>query len=277
MTLRVGWFATARGQTSGKLLSAALEAIRNGLDAEVAFVFSNREPGDFENTDRFFDLVHAAGIPLVTLSNTKFRRARGGQLSRPDEPLPDWRRDYDAAVADLVELLDFDIGVLAGYMLITTDVLFYRWPLVNLHPALPGGPIGMWQEVIWQLIDAGASESGVTMFLATTELDRGPPLTYCRYSLRGGEIDELWRGETARPIEETRTEGESNALFQAIRERGVAREVHLVVETLRALAEGRVRIVRGDDETPFRVVDAAGQPIAGYDLTEAVETAVAAG
>ncbi len=274
--LSVGWFATARGQTSGKLLSAALHAIDDGMPARIACVFSNREPGDFENTDRFFDLVRGAGIPLLTLSNTKFRRAHGGRLSQPDQPLPDWRRDYDAEVAKLIEPHPFDLGVAAGYMLIFTDVLHDRWPLVNLHPALPGGPIGMWQDVIWQLIAAKATESGCLMFLCTADLDRGPTITYCRYSLRSGEIDALWDKHGTRPLDDLKAEGEQNPLFQAIRSRGVARELPLVVETVRAFAEGHIRVERSDG-APFRLLDAAGQPIAGYDLTDAVERAVAQG
>jgi hypothetical protein len=79
MTLRLGWFATGRGTTSGNLFRATLDAIEGGMDARISFVFSNREPGDFENTDRFFDAVRASGTPLLTLSNTKFRRAAGGR------------------------------------------------------------------------------------------------------------------------------------------------------------------------------------------------------
>jgi hypothetical protein len=41
-----------------------------------------------------------------------------------------------------------------------------------------------------------------------------------------------------------------------------------VVETLRAFADGRVRI------EGKRVVDAGGQSIAGYDLTEQIEALV---
>ena len=48
--------------------------------------------------------------------------------------------------------------------------------LLNLHPAAPGGPIGIWQDVIWQLIASRAERSGVTIFRAIPEVDTGPPL-----------------------------------------------------------------------------------------------------
>ncbi len=273
--LRIGWFSTARtlGGSSAKLLAAALKAMDEGMDARIAFVFSNRDPGDFESTDRFFELVRGAGLPLVTLSDTKFRRRRRGPIARKGEPLPAWRREYDTAVAELIGRYEFDIGVMAGYMLILTDALHDRWPFINLHPALPDGPIGMWQDVILELIEARSVESGVLTFLATADLDRGPAITFCRYSLHGGEIDRLWAEQGRRGAAAVKAEGETNALLQAIRARGVAREAPLVVETLRAFAEGRLRVAASDD-APFRVVDGDGRPASAFDLTEAVEAAV---
>jgi folate-dependent phosphoribosylglycinamide formyltransferase PurN len=272
--LRIGWFATARGQTSAKLLEAALAAIEQGMAARISFVFSNRELGEFENTDRFFEQVGKSGIPLVTLSNTRFRRRVGGRLSRDGEPLPSWRREYDAEVARLIEPYGFDLGIAAGYMLIFTDVLYERWPLINLHGAAPGGPIGLWPDVVWELIEQRAEESGVLIFLANGDLDRGPIITYCRYPLRGPGIDKLWAENAGRSVLDVKAaEGEANALFQEIRARGVAREIPLLVETLRCFADGRLRAEREGNE--FRIVDASGQRVHGYDLTEQVEAEIA--
>ncbi len=270
--LRIGWFATARGQTSGKLLAGALAAIEEGrLDAEVVVVFCNRDPGEDANTDAFHEQVRAAGIPLVTLSSREFRRAAGGEIARKGEPLPEWRREYDREVMRLLAPHEFDIGVLAGYMLIFCEEAAAKWDLLNLHPAAPGGPAGMWQDVIWELIAQGAEHAGVMIHLATPELDEGPVVTYCTYPIRGGDIDELWREAESRGIEAARAEmGEELPLFQEIRRRGVLREVPLVIETLRAFADGRVRV---QDK---RAVDASGATIAGYDLSDEIERIVAA-
>jgi len=270
--LRLGWFSTARGQTSPKLLRAVQEAIQSGrLRARIEVVFCNREAGEDPNTDRFLELVRSYGIPLVCYSYRRFRRERGLPPVRQGEPLPPWRREYDREVMRLLEPYSFDIGVLAGYMLIVSDVMCERYPLLNLHPAPPGGPVGVWQEVIWQLIAVKAERSGVTMHLATPEVDRGPPVTYCLYSLRGPSFDPLWREVEGRSVLEVRaTEGEENSLFQEIRRQGVARELPMVVETLRALAEGRVS-VRGKE-----VLDATGRPIPGLDLSPEIEALVAA-
>lgn len=271
MTLRLAWFATARGQTSRKLLQAAQEEIAAGkLDAEIVVVFCNRAPGEDSNTDAFQEQVREYGIPLVTLSSREFRKARGGELARKGEPLPQWRTEYDREVIRLLEPHPFDLGVLAGYMLIFTEVAAERWDLLNLHPAAPGGPKGMWQDVIWELMEAKAGRAGVMLHLATPELDEGPPVTYCTYPIRGRQFDPLWEAIDGRTVDEVKeAEGESNALFAEIRAHGVAREIPLVVETLRAFADGRVQI------EGKRVLDAEGKEIGGYDLTEEIERVVA--
>ena len=169
----------------------------------------------------------------------------------------------------LLEPYTFDIGMLAGFMLIA-PVLCQRYDLLNLHPAAPDGPPGTWQEVIWRLVEERADHSGVRIHLATEELDMGPVATYCTYPIRGPSFDEMWRDVERRGVAAVRAEdGDENALFQEIRRLGVERELPLIVETLRAFAEGRVRV---DDAL---VVDAAGRQIAGYDLTAEIERIVA--
>jgi len=266
--LRIGWFATGRGEGSQKLLRAAVEAIRDGsLDAEVAFVFSNREPGQFEATDTFFAQVNSYGIPLVTLSDARFRRESGGEVARMGQPLPAWRTEYDRRAVELLDPLGCDIGMLAGYMLITTAPLFSWRPLLNMHPAAPGQPAGTWQEVTWQLIAQRVDHGGVRIHLTTEALDEGPIATYCTYPLRGATIDLLWRGVEHRAVDEIRsTDGEANPLFQEIRRRGAARELPLVVETLRAFSDGRLRL-EGE-----RIMTGETRVVGGYDLTPEIES-----
>jgi len=268
--LHIGWFSTGRDEAACQLLEAAWQAIQAGdLNARIAFVFSNRERGEDPASDRFFDLVGGYGIPLVCLSSKRFRQERGGQIARAGEPLPPWRAQYDRAVIRLLEAHPFDLGVLAGYMLIFTEEACQRYNLLNLHPAPPGGPAGTWQEVIWQLIEQRASTAGVMMHLATKELDQGPLVTYCTYSIRVPAFDRLWAQVVGKSVAEVRaSEGEDNRLFQEIRRQGVMRELPLVVATLRAFADEKVRIAGG------RVVDAGGLPIDAYDLTQEIDRLV---
>jgi folate-dependent phosphoribosylglycinamide formyltransferase PurN len=270
--LRIGWFATGRGEGSQRLLRAAVEAIREGrLEAEIAFVFSNREPGQFEATDTFFSQVNEYGIPLITLSDSRFRREHGGEVARAGEPLPAWRTDYDRRVVELLEPHGCDLGMLAGYMRITTEPLFSWRPLLNMHPAAPGQPAGTWQEVTWKLIEQRVDHGGVRVHLTTEALDEGAIATYCTYPLRGATIDLLWRGVENRSVDEIRSvDGESNPLFQEIRRRGSARELPLVVETLRAFADGRLRI---EGERILLADDT--KVVGGYDLTPEIESSLA--
>lgn len=269
--LRIGWFSTGRGEGSQKLLRAAVGAIHDGrLDAEVAFVFCNRERGQFDATDEFFDQVAGYGIPLVTLSDARFRREHGGAIARAGTPLPVWRTDYDRAVAELLRPHGYDLGMLAGYMLVMTAPLFEGHAMLNLHPAAPGQPAGTWQEVTWQLIAQRVNHGGVRIHFVTAELDAGAIVTYCTFPLRGPTIDLLWRAAEHRGIDELRqSEGEAFPLFQEIRRRGAAREVPLVVETLRAFADGRLRVDDG------RIMAADTRVVQGFDLTPEIEGTLA--
>ncbi len=170
--LTVGWFSSGRGPGSRRLLATVHDEIAAGrLDASIPFVFCNREPGQDPQTDLFLEQARGHGLPLVCLSSLRFRRELGEKPARPGEPLPEWRRDFDREVIRLLEPYPFDIGMLAGYMLIATELLCERYDLLNLHPAAPDGPAGTWQEVIWRLIEQRADHSGVRIHPATTELD----------------------------------------------------------------------------------------------------------
>ncbi len=236
--LRIGWFSTGRGPGSRALFRAVCAAIDGGLPVELAYVFCNRDPGEDEQTDQFFALVRERGVPLLALSSAAFRKRAGGRIVRKGEPLPRWRLDYDDAVLTLVEPYGAALGMLAGYMLIFGAGACARLPLLNLHPAAPGGPIGIWQDVIWQLIAEGASRSGITIFRAIPEVDAGPALSYCTYTLHGPGIDELWAGSAGKTVPQLKADaGEDLPLFVEIRRRGAVREPVLIVETLRAAAE----------------------------------------
>lgn len=268
--LRVGWFSTGRGPGSRALLTAAVEAIQQGtIAADIAFVFCNRDRGQDEQTDLFLDLAAGYGLRVLTLSDRAFRRSAGGEIARAGQPLPPWRAAYDRAMLDTIASYRFDVGMLAGYMLILAPETSLAHPFLNLHPAAPGGPKGTWQQVIWQLIAERARESGVLLHVATPVLDEGPPVTYCRYSLTGPEFDPTWQRVAGRTVAQIQQEeGELHPLFAAIRRHGTARELPLIIRTLAALAERRVRLL------PGQAVDAAGLPVPPLDLTSDVEHAL---
>jgi phosphoribosylglycinamide formyltransferase-1 len=253
---KLGWFSTGRDKAARDLLTVAQRSIALGeIEAELAFVFCNREPGETNEGDLFLKLVESYGIPLVCFSYQKFKADKGAG-----------RLEYDREV--MKRLNDFrpDLCVLAGYMLIVGEEMCRRYNMINLHPALPGGPKGTWQEVIWQLIDAKATETGVMMHLVTPELDMGPPVTYCTLSIRGEPFDKYWHEIEAQSVEEIKkSQGENNPLFQLIRKHGLAREFPLIIATLKALSQGKVEITADK-----KVVDYEGRPIKGYNLTDQI-------
>ena len=248
--LRIGWLSTGRGEGSRGLLRFVQDHILQGrLDGQIQFVFSNREPGEAEGSDQYFELVSSYGIPLLTLSSTQFRRARGGSLASN-------RSEFDRQVMQLLSEYQVDVCVLAGYMLIVGSEMCRKFPLLNLHPALPDGPIGTWQEVIWALIEQRASHTGAMMHLATEEVDRGPVLSYCTAAIKGEEFAPHWQSLDQTNLEEVKsTQGEEYPLFQLIRQAEYQREPYLILETLRALAEGDL-VIRG-----LEVLDRSGQPL----------------
>lgn len=268
--IEIGWFSTARGETSQKLLRVVQQGIeQREVAARISFVFSDREPGESPMTDAFFDQVRSYGIPLVCFSYQRFREQWGDQPAVRGGKLAPWRLQYDAEVMRRLEGFSPDLCLLAGYMLIFGEEMCRRYQMINLHPTAPGGPAGTWQRLIWQLIQERASSTGVMMHLVTPQLDQGPPVTYCTFSLRGEPFDRFWAELEGTSLEEVRRQqGEDYPLFQAIRRHGVARELPLMVATLKAFGEHRVRIEGG------RVLTADHTAVTGIDLTQEIDTLV---
>jgi len=268
--LTIGWFSTGRDEAARQLLQVVYQKISTGeIAGKIDFVFSNRETGEAKESDLFFELVRSYNISLICFSFNKFKESKDITGRAEGDILPEWRLEYDREVMKRLEGFRPDLCVLAGYMLIVGEEMCRRYDMINLHPATPEGPKGSWQEVIWALLENKATESGVMMHLVTTELDRGPVITYCTYPIRGEPFDEYWREIDSRSVVDVKKEqGENNALFKLIRRHGLAREFPLIVSTLRAFGRGEVKIEAG------KVFDRRGKPISGYDLSREVDKAV---
>jgi phosphoribosylglycinamide formyltransferase 1 len=270
--LKIGWFSTARGESSRKLLKAAVTSIQSGqLKARIEFVFCSREKGESDNTDVFLSEVEQYGLPLVTCSVKRFAgRYEQQKVGVKDERLPEWRLEYDRQVIERLAGYSPDICMLAGYMLIVGPEMCNRFNMINLHPALPDGPKGTWQEVIWALIERQAGESGAMMHLVTPELDRGPVITYCRFPIRGGAFDALWSQAGQMSVNQIKDQqGENNPLFKAIRQAGFTREMPLIIHTLKTFSEGKITI-----SPEKELLDSDGRKIPGYDLTREIDLAI---
>jgi folate-dependent phosphoribosylglycinamide formyltransferase PurN len=94
------------------------------------------------------------------------------------------------------------------------------------------------------------------MHLVTPELDRGPVVSYCLFSLKNEPFAEYWRRD------------DKNMLFQLIRQHELAREFPLITLTLQSLSRGEVSIKDG------RAIDTQGKSISGYNLSNKVDEEV---
>jgi phosphoribosylglycinamide formyltransferase-1 len=245
-TMKLGWFSTGRDQAAIDLLTYVLD---KGTD--ISFVFCNRKRGESKESDAFIEYVEDNDIDIICFSFRMFlpdlwKRDRGK-----------WRKEYDKKVVAMIP--DSDIVVLAGYMLILSPLACDALNMINLHPALPDGPKGMWEEVIWDLIERRAKETGAMMHLVTKELDRGPTVTYCTFSI---DYTELWEDIEEKSIEELKKTG--HPLFDKIREEELKREFPLIHYTLKAFENGEIEI-------RDKKIYANGKEIQGYDISERVE------
>jgi len=260
--VKIGWLSSGRDPAARDLLAETVRrARRDGVALDIGAVFCDCEPGESEETDLFLALARDLGIRTITLSSAhswnewwKVDTTPGhGEGAHKRDVREAWRDSFHYVVGELLAPFDLDLLVLAGYMLIVSPDMCERYAMVNLHPALPGGPTGSWQQVIWELLRNDARETGVLVNLVTSELDRGPVVSYCSFPIVGREFDQLWmqfrrkrerRGIGAVSIDE----GAREPLFAEVRRRGALREIPLLYQTVRQFADGRLQIRHRDVE-----------------------------
>lgn len=284
MALRIGWLSSGRDPAARNLLKTVYDDLaENRTPASIKWIFCHRETGDgplneeYRQRELFFDLAASLDIPVATLSHVRFMpelRKKGLAESRSaaeaSPALEEWRNRYGTEVMKVISMLPpVDVIIMAGYMLILGDPELEGLVLVNIHPALPWGPRGTWQEVIHQLIAEEASEQGIMIHIVTKELDRGPVISYCRFPIRGEGWSELWtKWKQDIGPEATRAVREEHPLFKKIRAQGEVRELPLLRSAIRELAFENITI-------RDKRIWAGGQPLeAGVDLTQTIERIV---
>ncbi len=235
--LSLGWFSTGNGDGSLGLFNEVHKAIELGiLDARIDFVFCNREKGESQGSDRFLDRVSSVGIPTVSLSSSRFRSEHGGGS------FDKHRLAYDGEIIKALSQFNVDLCILAGYMLILGKELCQSYRMLNLHPALPGGPTGTWRDVIWKLVEERSKINGAYVHLVTEELDKGPIITYCSFPIADGEYNKLWVDIEGVTVDSLKEEfGEQLPVFSHIRNEGMKRERPLILETLKVFANGTIK------------------------------------
>jgi len=186
----------------GTTLQSLLDAFTNGrIPGRVSVVVSNN--GDSGALVK----ARQAGVQAVHLSSR----------THPDPAT------LDAAIREVLVAAEVDVVFLAGCMKKLGPVVLgtFRGRILNTHPALLPrfGGHGMYGDRVFEaVLEAGETESGVSIHLVDREYDTGSIVRQCRVPvLRNDSVDDL-------------------------KARVRAREKEFVVETLAAIATGDIRL-----------------------------------
>ncbi|MBM4764555.1 phosphoribosylglycinamide formyltransferase [Bacillus sp. B15-48] len=137
---------------SGSNFQAILDAIKKGdLKAELCMLICDR-PGAF-----VVERAENGGVPTYVFSPKSY----------PDKAA------YETKIVDLLEELQIDFIVLAGYMRLVGPTLLNRYEgrIVNIHPSiLPAFP---GKDAIGQALAAGVKKTGVTVHYVDAGMDTG--------------------------------------------------------------------------------------------------------
>ena len=126
---------------------------------------------------RAMEIAGAYGVPAVLVERTSF----GQDFDR---------LAYTNAVIDALEAHDVELVVMAGFGTIFDKPMFdvYEGRIVNTHPALlPAFP--GWHAVR-DALAAGVKVTGITVHVATLEVDAGPILAQEPVEVEPGDTEE---------------------------------------------------------------------------------------
>ena len=138
---------------NGSNLQEIINRIESGdLNARIACVISS-------NPDAFA-LTRATthNIPVIVHENSTFKG----------------RREYDAALVNILQGHGVELVVLAGFMRILSDVMVNAFPnaIMNIHPALLPAFPGLHAQQ--QALEYGVKFSGCTVHFVDSGTDTGP-------------------------------------------------------------------------------------------------------
>lgn len=220
---KIGWFTTARGPGSLNLYQTMIDRLDSGdIKAELAFIFINRDIKGNAYRTEMVNSAHSRGIPIIILPSDNFEP----ELKKKD--MVAWRDQYGAKLREQIAPYQMDFGVLAGYMLIFDDITCTKYPLINLHPALPDTYKGTWMEIVDQVIDNQDECYGSMVHICSPELDRGDTIAYDSF-----------------PVSAVIGEGSREEQIERVRAEESRREAPLLMETIKMLVNEEVTLKDG--------------------------------
>ncbi len=140
---------------NGSNLQSIIDAIETGdLQAVIVGVISN-------NPDAYgLQRAQAHGIQTRVINHRDYGE----------------REQFDQALRQVIDSLQVDLLVLAGFMRILDSdfIQAYQQKIVNIHPSLLPRHKGL--NTHQRVLEAGDAEHGISIHLVTAELDDGPVL-----------------------------------------------------------------------------------------------------
>lgn len=154
---------------SGSNLQAIIDAINSGqLDAEISAVISNK--------------ASAKGLDRAAAENITTH-----VVDHKDYPS---REMFDKAMMDIIDPLDPDLVVLAGFMRILTEEFIkqYHHRLINIHPSLLPRYKGL--HTHRQAIENADKIHGASVHYVSYELDSGPVILQAEVPVKDGDTEQ---------------------------------------------------------------------------------------
>lgn len=158
MKKRIAIFASGSGSNAQKIM----EHFKDNEIAEVALLLTNNPDAYvLQRADNF-------EIPSHIFNRQEFREADG--------------------ILEILEKLDIDFLVLAGFLWLVPQKILRRFPdkILNIHPALlpAHGGKGMYGDRVHQaVIDAQDKESGITIHVINENFDEGETIFQAKFKV----------------------------------------------------------------------------------------------
>ena len=163
--MKIAVFASGTGSNAEALINAS---IANQLGGEVVLLISDKPgAGALAKAEGY-------GVQSMALAPKSFTS----------------KAEYEAEVVARLQDHDVDFLCLAGYMRLVGPTLLhaYEGRIVNIHPSLLPDFPGL--DAVGQALEAGVSETGVTIHFVDAGMDTGPIIAQKKVSIEAGDTNE---------------------------------------------------------------------------------------
>ena len=193
----------------------------------VAILISGRGSNMVALIEAAKDGAYPAEIVLVVSNDPTAQGLQRAEAAGIDTSVVDHRKfgkdreAFERTLQNELQTHRIELVCLAGFMRILTAWFVRHWEgrLLNIHPALLPAFKGL--DTHARALAAGAAEHGATVHFVVPEMDSGPIIAQAAVPVRSGDTE------------------------AALAARVLEVEHRIYPEALRAVAEGRVRVVDG--------------------------------